>query len=67
MSDMVVRAQKEAMRNEEEKKAREDADRLAREARNKKVAQLNKLLEAPRTEVRFRDSPRVMTLAEVTC
>lgn len=47
-----MRAEKEAKRNEEERKERENADQRAREARNKKVAQLNRLLETPRVEVR---------------
>lgn len=51
LSDAMVAAEKEAKRNEEEKKAREMAEQLAREARARKVAKLRDVLTTPRQTV----------------
>lgn len=47
LSDAMVRAEKEAKRNEEERKEREAAEQAARDARDRKVAKLNNLMLTP--------------------
>lgn len=51
LSDAMIRAEKEAKRNEEEKKQREMAEELARQARAKKVAKLNSVMSTPKQTV----------------
>lgn len=47
----MVAAEKEAKRNEEERKAREEKEQRAREARAKKIAKLNQVLQTPKQTV----------------
>lgn len=51
LSDAMVRAEKEAKRNEEERRQREMAEELARQARAKKVAKLNEVMSTPKQAV----------------
>jgi protein subunit release factor B len=52
LSDAMVAAEKERKRNEEEKRQREMAEELARQARAKKVAKLQEVLGKPKELVR---------------
>lgn len=47
----MIRAEKEAKRNEEERRQREMAEELAREALAKKVAKLNEVMKTPKKEL----------------
>ncbi len=55
LSEAMVTAEKERKRNENERKQREMAEELARQARQKKVEKLHSVLAKPKELVRPRD------------